>query len=172
MGRATQSAREKTAMEKVGVMMWPSWAQRASGLLGPCILEPAGPWTQIPVDPVVVVVVAAVAVVVLVVVLVVVVVVVVVAVVVVLVVLVLVLFSNGWFQNRCWLNVRMQRCCSLPATRQAIGSLRTTRTNAALTTPVHYALAEGRHHFFQVLLPFLGLPSCFFRSRSLRSQCS
>ena len=30
-------------MEKVGVMMWPSWAQRASGLLGPCILEPAGP---------------------------------------------------------------------------------------------------------------------------------
>ena len=47
--RAPQSAaREKTAMEKVGVMMWPSWAQRASGLLGPCILEPAGPWTQIP----------------------------------------------------------------------------------------------------------------------------
>ena len=42
-------------MEKVGVMMWPSWAQRASGLLGPCILEPAGPWTQITVDPVVVV---------------------------------------------------------------------------------------------------------------------
>ena len=56
MGRAPQSAREKTAMEeKIGVMMWPSWAQRASGLLGPCILEPAGPWTQIPVDPVVVV---------------------------------------------------------------------------------------------------------------------
>ena len=48
MGRAPQSAREKTAMEKVGVMMWPSWVQRASGLLGPCILEPAGPWTQIP----------------------------------------------------------------------------------------------------------------------------
>ena len=50
MGRAPQSAREKTAMEekKIGVMMWPSWAQRASGLLGPCILEPAGPWTQIP----------------------------------------------------------------------------------------------------------------------------
>ena len=49
MGRAQQYAREKTAMEeKVGVMMWPSWAQRASGLLGPCILEPAGPWTQIP----------------------------------------------------------------------------------------------------------------------------
>jgi hypothetical protein len=45
--RAPQSAREKTAMEEtVGVMMWPSWAQRASGgLLGPCILEPAGPWT-------------------------------------------------------------------------------------------------------------------------------
>ena len=49
MGRAPQSAREKTAMEeKIGVMMWPSWAQRASGPLGPCILEPAGPWTQIP----------------------------------------------------------------------------------------------------------------------------
>jgi hypothetical protein len=40
--------------------------------------------------------------------------------VVVVLVLVLVLFLNGWFQNR-WLNVRMQRC-SLPATRQAIGS--------------------------------------------------
>ena len=82
-------------------------------------------------DPVVVVVVAAVAVVVLVVVLVVVVVVVVVAVVVVLVVLVLVLFSNGWFQNRCWLNVRMQRCCSLPATRQAVGSKNAAAPKAA-----------------------------------------
>jgi hypothetical protein len=37
MGRAPQSVREKTAMEKVGVMVWPSWAQRASGLLGPCL---------------------------------------------------------------------------------------------------------------------------------------
>ena len=47
MGRAPQSVREKTAMEKVGVMVWPSWAQRASGLLGPCLHFGAS-W---PVDP-------------------------------------------------------------------------------------------------------------------------
>jgi hypothetical protein len=47
---AKKSVRFRIRMtwKKVGVMMWPSWVQRASGLLGPCILEPAGPWTQIP----------------------------------------------------------------------------------------------------------------------------
>ena len=47
MERAPQSVREKTAMEKVGVMVWPSWAQWASGLLGPCLHFGAS-W---PVDP-------------------------------------------------------------------------------------------------------------------------
>ena len=154
MGRAPQSAREKTATEKVGVMMWPSWALACApdlhfGANWPVDPDSRGPSSSSSSSS-----------------------------------SIGGGSSSGSSSRSCscccfccfalgqllgffgkQTNVHMQRC-SLPATRQAIGS------NAALTTPVHYALAEGRHHFFQVLLPFLWVPSCFFRSRGLRSRCS